>query len=368
MKFACHKSSILKEIVLALDFTSQRNTLSVVSNVYLETRNNTLYIRATDQKVGLKAQIPVETIEEGATTVFCDKFLGILRSLPEETIIFEEANEKLLIKVENKASINFELRTISVDKYPSLEETDNLDYFALSQKDLLAMIDQTIFAISDDETRHFMNGVYLERDSAGLIMVATDGKRLSFIQRKTEREIPPFKSIIIPTKFLSLLKKGGGPEGEVELSISDTIIYARMGHQVMYSALIKGQFPNYKRVIPASQNFECKIAVDAVNEALKRVSLLVENKAKRIYLDLESNLLTISSEESDFGQAKEVIPCEYGGEQIRLAMNYTFLVSPLRVMEGDYLNISFSDASRAVTVKPYPERDYFHIIMPMQKE
>src|SRR5690554_6935298 len=119
MKFACQKSSILKEIVLALDFTSQRNTLSVVSNVYLETRNNTLYIRATDQKVGLKAQIPVETIEEGATTVFCDKFLGILRSLPEETIIFEEANEKLLIKVENKASINFELRTISVDKYPS---------------------------------------------------------------------------------------------------------------------------------------------------------------------------------------------------------------------------------------------------------
>lgn len=367
MKFACHKSSILKEIVLALDFTSQRNALSVVSNVYLETKDNLLYIKATDQKVGLKSVIPVETIEEGATTVFCDKFLGILRSLPEETIIFEELHDKLFIQVENKA-ISFELRTISVDKYPALEESDNLEFFSLSQKDLLAMIDQTIFAISDDETRHFMNGVYLEQDGNQLVMVGTDGKRLSFIERKFEKQLPEFKPIIIPTKFLSLLKKGGTQEGEVELSITDSIIFARLGDQVMYSSLIKGTFPSYKRVIPASQSFECKVEIGPMNEALKRVSLLVENKAKRIYIDLEEGLLTISSEESDFGQAKEVIACDYTGDAMRLAMNYTFLVSPLRVMEGELLSLSFTDANRAVTLRPEPQRDYFHIIMPMQKE
>ena len=111
MKFACHKSSILKEIVLALDFTSQRNALSVVSNVYLETKDNLLYIKATDQNVGLKSVIPVETIEEGATTVFCDKFLGILRPSRRDDC-FEEVHDKLFIQVENKA-ISFELRTIS---------------------------------------------------------------------------------------------------------------------------------------------------------------------------------------------------------------------------------------------------------------
>ena len=367
MKFACQKSSILKEIVLALDFTSQRNTLSVVSNVYLETKDNLLYIKATDQKVGLKSVIPVETIEEGATTVFCDKFLGILRSLPEETIIFEEINDKLFIQVENKA-ISFELRTISVDKYPALEDSDNLEFFSLSQKDLLAMIDQTIFAISDDETRYFMNGVYLEQSDGELVMVGTDGKRLSYIERKFEQELPQFNPIIIPTKFLSLLKKGGSQEGEVELSITETIIFARLGHQVMYSSLIKGQFPNYKRVIPGSQTFECKLEINPLNEALKRVSLLVENKAKRIYLELEEGLITISSEESDFGQAKEVIPCDYSGDAMRLAMNYTFLVSPLRVMEGEHLSLSFTDANRAVTLRPEPQRDYFHIIMPKPKE
>ncbi len=365
MKFACQKNMLLKEIVLALDFTSQRNTLSIVSNVLLETRNNTLIIRATDQKVGFTTEVPVETIEEGSSTVFCDKFLGILRALPDETIIFEESGDKLLIHPEKK-SIDFELRTISADKYPSLETSSSDSYFPLSQKDLFFMIDQTIFAISDDETRYFMNGVYLEQNENGLVMVSTDGRRLSFISRKFDQPIPSFTPVIIPAKFLTLLKKAGSGEGEINLSVSESIIFARFGNQVMYSTLIKGQFPNYRRVIPATQTNTCIIPVSEMNEALKRVSLLVENKAKRVYLDIEAGGVTISSEESDFGQAKEIIHCDYTGDSCRIAMNYSYLVSPLRVIEGDTFALCFTESNRAVTVRPEPEKDYFHIIMPMQ--
>ena len=365
MKFACQKNTLLKEIILALDFTSQRNTLSIVSNVLLETHANTLIIKATDQKVGFKTEIAVETIEAGSTTVFCDKFLGILRTLPDENIIFEEMGDKLLIHPEKK-SIDFELRTISSEKFPSLEEAPEHEYFSLGQKDLFTMIDQTIFAISDDEARYFMNGVYLEHDVEGLVMVATDGRRLSFIKRKFEQAIPSFNPIIIPAKFLTLLKKAGTGEGEISISVNDSIIFAKFGNQVMYSSLIKGQFPNYRRVIPASQTNTCRVSVAEMNEALKRVSLLVENKAKRVYLDIEAGGITISSEESDFGQAKEIINCEYSGESCRLAMNYSYLVSPLRVMEGDHFALCFTESNRAVTVKPDPEKDFFHIIMPMQ--
>ncbi len=365
MKFACQKNMLLKEIVLALDFTSQRNTLSIVSNVLLETHGNSLVIKATDQKVGFMTEIPVETMQSGSTTVFCDKFLGILRSLPDEPITFEEEGEKLLIYTEKK-SIDFELRTISADKYPELERIPEDSFFPVGQKDFFGMIDQTIFAISDDETRYFMNGVYLEQESEGLVMVATDGRRLSFINRKFEQAIPSFNPVIIPAKFLTLLKKAGTGEGELLLSVSETIIFAKLGTQVMYSTLIKGQFPNYRRVIPASQSNLCIISVNEMNEALKRVSLLVENKAKRIYLDIESGIVTISSEESDFGQAKEIIHCDYSGESCRLAMNYSYLVSPLRVIEGDTFSLGFTESNRAVTVKPEPEKDYFHIIMPMQ--
>jgi DNA polymerase-3 subunit beta len=365
MKFACQRNTLLKEIVLALDFTSQRNTLSIVSNVLLETRANKLIIKATDQKVGFTTEIPVETIEEGSTTVFCDKFLGILRALPEETIIFEESGDKLLIHLESK-SIDFELRTISADKYPNLEMSHSDSFFPVSQKDLFFMIDQTIFAISDDETRYFMNGVYLEQDANGLVMVATDGRRLSYINRVFEQSIPSFTPVIIPAKFLTLLKKAGTGDGEIYLSVSKTLIFARLGNQVMYSTLIKGQFPNYRRVIPAQQTNTCIVPTAEMNEALKRVSLLVENKAKRIYIDIETGSITISSEESDFGQAQEIIHCDYQGESCRIAMNYSYLVSPLRVIEGNSFALCFTESNKAVTVRPEPEKDYFHIIMPMQ--
>lgn len=365
MKFACQKNTLLKEIVLALDFTSQRNTLSIVSNVLLETYGDSLVIKATDQKVGFTTSIPVQTIEEGSTTVFCDKFLGILRTLPDENILFEEMGDKLFIHPEKK-SIDFELRTISADKYPALETAVDHAYFNIGQKDLFDMIDQTIFAISDDETRYFMNGVYLEQESDGLVMVATDGRRLSFINRKFDQPIPPFSPVIIPAKFLTLLKKAGSGEGEISISVNESVIFAKFGNEVMYSTLIKGQFPNYRRVIPATQSNTCKLSIAEMNEALKRVSLLVENKAKRIYLDIEAGGITISSEESDFGQAKEIIHCDYSGDACRLAMNYSYLVSPLRVMEGDTCAICFTESNKAVTVKPDPEKDYFHIIMPMQ--
>ncbi len=365
MKFICPKNTLLKEIILALDFTSQRNTLSVVSNVLLETSDNNLTIKATDQKIGFTTTIEVETIESGVTTVFCDKLLSILRALPDEHIVFEEIGEKLFIHPQNK-SIDFSLRTISSDKFPKLETFPTESYFPIAQKDFFEMIDQTIFAISDDETRYFMNGVYIEQKANTLTMVATDGRRLSFIERKFETDFADFNPVIIPAKFLTLLKKGGTGEGEISLYITESIIFASFGSVLMYSTLIKGQFPNYRRVIPGHQPNICTIEIQKMNEALKRVSLLVENKAKRIYLDIEDNFITISSEESDFGQAKEIIPCTYTGPSVRLAMNYSYVVSPLRVMQSKDFDLCFTEANKAVTIQPNPEKDYFHIIMPMQ--
>ncbi|MGI6433148.1 MAG: DNA polymerase III subunit beta [Sphaerochaetaceae bacterium] len=365
MKFSCPKNTLLKEIALALDFTSQRNTLSVVSYVLLRLVGNSLTIQATDQKVGFTSTIEVETEKEGATTVFCEKFLGILRALPDENICFEEVDGRLLIQPETK-TIDFDLRTIEVDKFPALEQTNESDFVSVAQKDVFDMIDQTIFSISDDETRYFMNGVYLEQSPTGLIMVATDGRRLSMIERSMEQKIPSFAPVIIPTKFLHLMKKAGTGEADMALAVNETLIFAQFGHQIMYSTLIKGQFPNYRRVIPNVQTNTCIASISQINEALKRVSLLVENKAKRIFLEIEANQITISSEESEFGQAKETVPCTYEGEYCKLAMNYSYLVSPLRVMDGQMCAICFTESNKAVTVRPDPEQDYFHIIMPMQ--
>lgn len=365
MKFACHKNTIVKEIAQALDFTSQRNSLSILSYVLLETRDNNLSIKATDQKMGFSSTIGVETNEEGSACLYCEKLLGILRNMPDDTLVFEQKGELMIVKSLNK-EIEFELRTISKDKFPPLQVDTDLNYFELAQLDLFDMIDQTQFAISDDETRYFMNGLYLEHEANGLIMVGTDGKRLSYINRKIENEVNQFESVIIPGKFLTLLKRGGSSEGLLSLALDETIIFAKVGNQTMYSNLIKGQFPNYRRVIPANQTNVAKFKIEDMNEALKRVSLLVENKAKRLYLTISEGKITVSSEESEFGQAQEIIESDYSGSEYKVALNYSFLVSPLRSMKGQYCALCFTDSNMAITVRPEPEQDYFHIIMPMQ--
>ncbi|MGM0432348.1 MAG: DNA polymerase III subunit beta [Spirochaetota bacterium] len=365
MKFTCSKQTILQEIIIAQEIIASRNTLSILSNVLLETSSNTLSIKATDLNVSFETKIPVETDEPGSTTVYCDKFLGILRSLPEGEIEIEQADEKVVIAPVFQ-KIQFNLRSINSDKYPEMRVCDENLFFSIPASDLIEMVDQTIFSVSDDTTRYFLNGVYLERGGDGLIMVATDGRRLSYMNRIINQEIPHFKPVIIPPKFLHLVKKLCGKEETISLALQDNYIFAKFNAHHIASTLIDGQFPNYKRVIPEKQSYQCIVEKEVFFDALKRVSLLVEQKSKRLFLDISQEMLKLSSEENDIGKAEEEIPCEYYGEPIRLALNYAYLINPLRVMPGEKMYIGFTEANKAVSVGPFPEKDFFHVIMPMQ--
>ncbi len=365
MKFTTSKNSLLKEILIAQDIIASRNALSILSNVLIETSNNLLTIKATDLNVGFETQITVDTIDPGSTTIYCDKLLGILRSLPEGEIEVEQLDDRVVIRPLFQ-KIDFRLRSISSDKYPEMRVCDEQLYFSISSEDFISMIDQTIFSVSDDTTRYFLNGVYMENGGDGLVMVATDGRRLSYMNRILEQEVPSFKPVIIPPKFLSLIKKLCVREGMIDLAIHDNYIFARFDSHWIFSTLIDGQFPNYKRVIPEKQNLQCIIDKEMFYDALKRVSLLVDQKSKRLFIDIDIETVTLSSEESDIGKAEEQIPCEYFGEKTRIAVNHVYVVNPLKVMPGEKISISFTEPSRAITIAPYPEKDFFHIVMPMQ--
>lgn len=365
MKFTCEKNSLLKEITIAQEIIASRNALSILSNVLLQQSNNTLTIKATDLKVGFSTQIPVETQVPGSTTVFCDKLLGILRSLPEGDIEIEQDGERVIIRPLFQ-KIDFKLRSINAEKFPELRVADQESFFTIGQKDFIDMVNQTIFSVSDDETRYFMNGVYMEQNNDGITMVATDGRRLSYCRKVLEQEIPLFKPVIIPPKMLNLIKKLASGEGPLRLCIHDNYLFAEFESHSIYSTLIEGQFPNYRRVIPEKQKYRCFVDRNMFQEALKRVSLLVEQKSRRLFLMMEEGKLTLFTEESDIGMAKEEIPCDYLGEETKIAVNYTFIMSPLRVMETEQVVIAFTEPNKAVTLVPEPESDYFHIVMPMQ--
>lgn len=367
MKFTFDRDAMVKEIAIAQEIISTKNAMSILSNILLIAENNTLYIKATDIKVNFETKLPVIVDEEGSTTIFCDKFMSILSSLPSGEIEFIQNDIKVSIKPMAK-KVKFDLKSMASDKFPEFSPTENVPFFEVPADQFKQMIEQTIFAISDDEQRYFMNGVFFEKQGDNLNMVATDGRRLAFISKPICQGVADFESVIVPPKILTTVLKRAPSEGMISLAIVDKTIYIRFGNYNFSSILLDGQYPNYSRVIPESQKYSFELEKSDLVDALKRVALLVDQKARRVYLEINTGKLVVTSQESDIGIAREEIPCQYDGDTVTMAMNYVYIDEPIKVMDCDRVRFEFTEPMRAVTLKPVPESDYFHIIMPMQME
>jgi DNA polymerase III subunit beta len=366
MKFTCSRDDILKEISVAQEVISSKNSLSVLSNVLLTVSKGELKLQATDLKVGFETSIPVDIAQEGTTTAFCDKLLNILRSLPEGEVELEQADPTMLRIKPLSKKVDFQLRCIPSDKYPELAQAADNMYFDFPQKDFIEMVSRTVFAVSDDETRYFMNGIFLEKKDDNLVMVATDGRRLSFISRKIPVRMENMKGVILPPKILNIVRKLSSGEGTLSLALTDKNVFINMGATHLSSNLIEGQFPDYRRVIPDNQKYRATVEKKALEEALKRVSLLVEQKSRKVVFTLTGGTLIIVSKESELGIATEEVPCEYEGPEMSFAVNCLYMSEPLREIGSNNVTLEFSDVNKAITLKPQPDEGYVNIIMPMQ--
>jgi len=366
MIFTCDKNAVLKEIVVANEIISSHNVLSILSSVLLDAHDDTLTIKATDLRVSFETQIPISLESPGKATLFCGKFLAILRNFPDGDVFFIEEEGK--ITIENRGNIKFQMHSISADNFPEIPNSEEAQFFSLSQKKFVYMIRQTIFAISGDETRYFMNGVYMELKGDRIVMVATDGRRLSYVYAVQEGETPDFPGIIIPPKVLNLFVKLASGEGDINLAVADKILFAHFDKQKLTSALVDGQFPNYSRVIPEDQNSRFTINRMELSDALRRVSLLSDQKTKRILLSLSRGGIVLKSDESGIGEAEEKIDCHYDGPGIEFALNHSYLSDPLKVIEQESILVKFTDSHKAITIVSLEESTFFHIVMPMQME
>lgn len=367
MKFTCEKNAFAREISVAQEIIASKNALSIMSNVLLEANEGSLSLKATDIKVSFETTIPVDTSRSGSVTVFCDKLSGILASIPEGDIDIEQDESKVIVKPTFK-KVRFQLKTISSEKFPELPEAPEGAFFSVPAREFKAMIQQTVFAVSDDETRYFMNGVFLERIEGGLVMVATDGRRLAYVRKEIDAAIPEFKGVIVPPKVLHLVARRAADEGMIDIAVTDKNIFLRFGAYKISSVLIEGQFPNYGKVIPESQKNKLVMKKADLLESLRRVSIFVEQKSRRTFFGLSADQIVLSSEESEIGTAREELPCTYEGPEVTIALNYKYVEDPLKVMEGDTIAIEFTEPNRAITLSPEPRGDYFHIVMPMQLE
>ncbi len=371
MKFVCEKDLLIQQLNNAKEFANSKSSLSINANVYLKTTSNSLIIKTTNGNMGFTNILSVTTLEDGETTVSCDKLNDVLKAFTGIShIIIESKKDNILIlpKDSNK-TFNFEIKTIDTSEFPEMETAENKEFFSLSSKDFLEMIKQTDFAASKDETRHYLCGLFFQRTEEGISMVATDGKRLSLINKKTSETLTNFAPVTIPNKFVSILKHLLPSTGDFDIALEKNIIAIRIeDHTFMYSSLVEKGFPVYTRIIPENQKYKCILNLNDTIEAVKRVSLFVIDKSYRIFLQIANNKLTLTSDETEQGEAVEELNCDFNGEDVTIAVNYNFLLDPLKVMEGQYFSINFDSAQR--TLKLLSEdatNDYLHVVMPIQQ-
>lgn len=373
MKFTFDKDAMIHEILIAQEIITNKSPVSILSNILLIAENNSLTIKATDSTVKFTTTIPVDIQEEGRTTLYCDKFMSILSSLPSGDVDFIQEDIGVVIKPINK-KIKFQLKTQASDKFPEIGTSENIPFFEIPSNEFKEMIKETVFAVSEDRNRYFMSGVYFTKDEEYLTMVATDGRRLSCIS-KNDFNVPDFQPVIVPTKILNCILKNAPDEGNIQTAIIDKSIFVKYGNVEFSSVLIEGQFPNYKKVIPENLSNSFSVNKDDLEAALKRTIIMVDRKVCRLLFKISSGVLKIISPESEIGTADEEIPCRYDGPDASMYLNVNYITEPLRVIDSEYIVFNFNlneskgndevNITKAFIIKADKECDYIHVVMPM---
>lgn len=373
MKFTFDRDAMIKEISIAQEIITNKSPISILSNILVIAENNSLIIKATDSAVKFTTTIPVDIQEEGRTIIYCDKFMSIISSLPSGEIEFDQQDITVTIRPTTK-KIKFQLKSQTSDKFPEIGSSENIPFFEISSKDFKEMIKHTIFAISEDKNRYFMTGVYFVKNDDTLTMVATDGRRLSCVN-KIGLNIPDFQSAIIPIKILNCVLKNAPDEGNLNISVIEKSIFIKFANFEFSSNLIDGQFPNYKKVIPENLTKSFMVNKSDLEAALKRTTIMVDKSVSRIIFKINSGVLKLISPESDIGNADEEIPCRYDGQDISMSLNFNYIMEPLKVIDTENVVFEFNvnesqgdeeaNITKAVIVRGEPIGDYIHVIMPM---
>jgi len=371
MKVVLNRSDFSKGISTVQSAVAAKNTMPILANVLLEARDKRLEFVATDLDIGIRCSVPAEIVEKGSITINAKKLSDIIRELPEASVDLEiDENHKMILVCQKS---NFKIHGLPKDDFPILPEVKKDKAFVIKGSLLQEMIRKTVFAVSTDETRYVLNGVYFNVENGKLRMVATDGHRLAFIQKKLENKADEKCSVIIPTKTLNELSrvisdvaKGKEDELTVEVIATDNQIKFTLGGVEIVSRLIEGQFPNYEQVIPKESDKKIEATTSGLAAATRRVAILTSEKSNSIRYKISEGKLTISSKTPDMGEAKEEMDVTYKGEEISIAYNAKYVLDVLKNAGTDTVQIELTQALSPGVIRPKGDPDYLCVIMPMR--
>lgn len=357
MDFKIERREFLRGLGLIQSVAGRKTTLPILSHILLEWDQNSLFLTGTDLETGIREELPATVQQKGKASVSAKKLYEIVRELPDETIYLQK-KENQWITLQCGKSI-FNLAGLDPDEYPALPACEHENFSIISTRLLREMIEKTVFAASNEESRYHLNGVLLTQSKEGgrevLRMVATDGHRLCLVDRENQPIRGIEKGLIIPKKGILEIKKIiADHDGEEEMGIyfNSTHGFFKMGKSLTVIRLIDGEFPEYEQVIPKGNDKRLVIGREKMYSSLKRVSTMASERVEGVKLSLKKNSIEMSSYHQDYGDAQEEVEAVYEGPPFQVGFNARYLMEALNVMDTEEVSMELKDEGSPGILKP----------------
>lgn len=366
MEISANRQLFLSTLYWGQSIVERRHTMPILANVLLEAEAKGVRLTATDLEVGVRARLEAEVAAKGAITLNAKKLYEIAREAPQESLRLKRLDNDW-VEIRSGRAV-FKVVGMDAREFPQFPTFSGQEGAAVPAGTLLQMIGRTLFAVSTDETRHNLSGVYLEeRDGGKLRMVATDGHRLALI----EKAIGPLgleKGIILPRKGLVELKKllEESEEGLVNLCFRDGMGFVTREPVELFMRLVDADFPDYTKVIPTNNPHEVRVAQEALLQALRRVSIVSNERYRGVRVELKQGRMGVSASNPDLGEAVEEVEAEYEGKPLAIGFNARYLMDVLAVLGGGEVRMSLKDEVSPGLVRGEGDEEYLYVVMPMR--
>jgi len=370
MEFTVSKTDLVRELSLSQGVVEKKTTIPILSNVLIEASGDRLQLTATDLELGIRCSCPAKVVKEGAGTIPVRRLLEYTRLLPdvEVSVKFQENHWASLTCGRSRTRI----AGISRESFPELPQMPT-PLAEIPIGILATMIGKTIFAISSEESRFTLNGALLQLKDQGLIVVATDGHRLAYVESKAElpgitgnyRALLPKKAM---GEILKLAQESGG-DAVIKFAGDENHLFFQLGHRLLISRKLTGTFPDYERVLPKDLKYMVTVGRDDIRAAIERVAQFADERSRAIRVQVCPGEVKVFSSISETGESEESMPVEYDGAAVEIGFNAQYLLDFLRAIPEEQVSFSFKDPHTAAEVRPVSGADghqYRYVVMPMR--
>ncbi len=370
MKFKISRTNFFKTLSHLQGIVDKKNSLPILSNILIEAKENTLTLSSTDMDISIIEKIDCNVFEDGATTINSQILYDIVRKIDESSEIEIISNNGKLLTLRASGS-RFSLACLPKEDYPIIEQDNSGSSISINSKILFKLIDKTKFAISNEETRYFLNGLYFNinhEDNTNVVtLVGTDGHRLAKFSHNLESDINEIPGVIIPKKTIyELSKLLSEIDDNVEILINSNKVIFFIGNIIFISKLIDGSFPDYKRVIPKDNSNILKINREILLSAVDRVSTIANEKSPVIKFKLFKNVLNLNTVNNESSTASEDLNINYEGDEIEIGFNSKYIMDIVNNLEDEEISINLKDNTSPIVASENSNTNLVYVLMPMR--